>query len=489
MGSNRESGHVFLSYVHEDSEIVGEIRDHLEAAGIPVWMDKEQLWGGSSWKDEIRQAITNNALAFVACFSPNSVSKDKTYQWQEINFAIEELNQRNPMNPWFIPVCLSQCEMPNPSIGGARTLSDLQRIDLSDGGQSLQLAKLIGAVERILHGREFKRTVLPLVQEADLVGQMKTMIIDGSMRIALDDLIMNSASALADEFSDVEKHPVTLPSRSMSAKEITREILRASYGYVDATNDLSTMLVTGCTWGDDAQDDLWRRAIVRAVGDVALVSGNTGLLDARAIPLQVLLYSSGIAALNRSRYNTLKTILIDAKVRLNGVIGPMVGLINPGYKFEGYELVPQLLAYGADPGTLADDLFNALATRRIGWRYTPQSEWLENVIREYFREIVCSDDEFHELFDRFEFLASALIMDGVTSETISSALHNRPIFGTFLWRRRSNPMITQMFKDVEVEGSNWPPLRAGLFGSSVDRALVAITSVHRETAAAALNMH
>jgi hypothetical protein len=48
----------------------------------------------------------------------------------ELGLAIEELSQIKAERPWFIPVLLSNCEVPDLSIGGTRTLCDLQFVEL-----------------------------------------------------------------------------------------------------------------------------------------------------------------------------------------------------------------------------------------------------------------------------------------------------------------------------------------------------------------------
>lgn len=63
------AGHVFISYVREDADRVGQLQRALQVAGIPVWRDTADLWPGEDWQAKIRSAITDNALVFIACFS------------------------------------------------------------------------------------------------------------------------------------------------------------------------------------------------------------------------------------------------------------------------------------------------------------------------------------------------------------------------------------------------------------------------------------
>jgi TIR domain-containing protein len=84
-------GHAFISYVREDRDRVADLQDVLTAAGISVWRDVDQLWPGQDWRTIIRNAITEGALVFIACFSDASVSRVKTFQNEELNLAIEQL--------------------------------------------------------------------------------------------------------------------------------------------------------------------------------------------------------------------------------------------------------------------------------------------------------------------------------------------------------------------------------------------------------------
>ena len=78
--ADRPPGHAFISYIHEDSGKVDRLQRRLEAAGIRVWRDTANLWPGENWRAEIRQAITGDALVFIACFSSKSVVRGKSYQ-------------------------------------------------------------------------------------------------------------------------------------------------------------------------------------------------------------------------------------------------------------------------------------------------------------------------------------------------------------------------------------------------------------------------
>ena len=143
-------GHAFISYVREDSHRVDELQQMLEAAGVPVWRDTADIWPGDDWRVRIRQAITDNALVFIACFSRASAARQRSYQNEELILAIEQLRLRLPDNPWLIPVRFDECLIPDFDIGAGRSLKSIQRADLFGPHAGDGAARLTSAVLRIL---------------------------------------------------------------------------------------------------------------------------------------------------------------------------------------------------------------------------------------------------------------------------------------------------------------------------------------------------
>ena len=134
----------------EDSSRVDQLQQALEAAGIPVWRDTASLWPGEDWRANIRRAITDDALAFIACFSHRSLGRDRSYQNEELVLAIDQLRLRRPDAPWLIPVRFDECAIPDRDLGGGRTLASIQSADLFGDHIAEGTAQLVTAVRRIL---------------------------------------------------------------------------------------------------------------------------------------------------------------------------------------------------------------------------------------------------------------------------------------------------------------------------------------------------
>jgi hypothetical protein len=122
---------VFISYVRENSADVTRLVDALKAYKVEVWFDQTHLKPGDRWADVIRREISQGDF-FIACFSTEFSMRRKTFMNEEITQAIEQLRQRPTDQPWFIPVLLSDCEIPDRSIGAGETLRSIQWVALYD---------------------------------------------------------------------------------------------------------------------------------------------------------------------------------------------------------------------------------------------------------------------------------------------------------------------------------------------------------------------
>jgi DNA-binding NtrC family response regulator len=121
--------YIFISYVQDDSAIVDQLQQDLAKSGIQTWKDRDKLYPGMRWKSEIRQAVKDGAY-FIACFSRSGENRSRSYMFEELNLAIEELRMRPKNRTWFLPIKLNECEIPDWDIGGGETLHDIQYLEL-----------------------------------------------------------------------------------------------------------------------------------------------------------------------------------------------------------------------------------------------------------------------------------------------------------------------------------------------------------------------
>ena len=101
---------VFLSYAREDTAVVTDLRERLEAEGFSVWMDKFSILGGEDWDRSIHRGVSSCDL-FVACLSPHSVRK-RGYVQREMKLAESVLQGKLPGDIFVVPLMLAPSEIP-----------------------------------------------------------------------------------------------------------------------------------------------------------------------------------------------------------------------------------------------------------------------------------------------------------------------------------------------------------------------------------------
>lgn len=149
-GRDGDTGHVFICYAREDSRHADELQNLLESAGIRIWRDTADLWPGQDWRAEIRRAISESALVFLACFSRQTAGLRMSYQNEELALAVAQMQRMRPEDSWLIPVRFDECEVPDRDLGGGRTLTSIQRADLFGDYADRASARLVATIQRIL---------------------------------------------------------------------------------------------------------------------------------------------------------------------------------------------------------------------------------------------------------------------------------------------------------------------------------------------------
>jgi hypothetical protein len=140
-------GHVFISYVTDDSELVDRLQADLEGNGIAVWRDRTSLGSGERWKDAIRHAIQSGTF-FVCCFSEASKARNRSYMNEELTVAVEELRARPRRTLWFLPVVLPGGEVPDWPVGGGENLRDFHYTMLEPATWAEGMRRLARAIRQ-----------------------------------------------------------------------------------------------------------------------------------------------------------------------------------------------------------------------------------------------------------------------------------------------------------------------------------------------------
>jgi predicted ATPase len=82
MAERATNPHLFLSYASTDRERALTIADALEADGIPVWIDRRGIPGGTEWAAQITQAVRACRAVAVLCSAASVASRNVRQELQ-----------------------------------------------------------------------------------------------------------------------------------------------------------------------------------------------------------------------------------------------------------------------------------------------------------------------------------------------------------------------------------------------------------------------
>ncbi len=466
----RPTGHVFISYVREDVERVNRLAKILEDAGIRVWRDTDDLWPGQDWRLEIRSAIKKGAFAFLACFSRNSENKAVTYQNEELNLAVEQIRVRPPGHSWLIPVRFDGCRVPDFDLGAGRTLDSLQRVDLLDSSWE-KSGRLIAAIVTILSANQVltRQNTTPVVTSVPSVGaQMRTMLLDPSKEIEVEDLVNETIAAARDSLTDDAFFPTesqTLNDPAAGGVFIAQQIENYSV-VLSATIEI---LMCGAAYGKSWHEGLWARVIQRlATTADNPKDGQVVLLSLRKLPLCLAVYAASVGAVHRHNWGALRAVTTDAQLKTYRGAEPIIALAHPWLPFEDHPELANLAIDDAERRARGEEkpLASAVNNRRL----TPASDYLYGKLRPLFTKTFSVDDvEYSEVFDRAE-VYLGLIAERESQLAKAEGRYQRGSwYGSFIWRDRhsSSPIEKRVVDELAQAGNNWPPLQAGLFGGKL----------------------
>jgi hypothetical protein len=469
-------GHVFISYVREDADKVTRLEHLLRDAGIEVWRDTTALWPGMDWRSEIRRAITDDALVFLACISDTSVNRVKSGQNEELVLAVEELRKRRPDQPWLIPVLFDKVDVPDLDVGGGRTLRSYQWIDLS-GDNWDQAGRLVASVVRILEPSAPESQ--PPSAPRNLEIEIKAALRDPGGDIAYHDLIMGIAATAAGQLNDDARFPNTSNELSGPAAQAGLRVASLVNQYMEVLKDPIQVMITSGQWAAGTNLRHLTHFVERLGPSSPDGTGMVVLRSLRWFPALPVLYAGALAANATSNYDALRAITIDPGVRdfHDGKV-PLITRSHPWRPFQQFELVPQILALQAAGEEVTPETCDELRTGRRGKRYTPVSDFLHDTLRARFRPVVPDDEDYAELFDRTELLLDLIGFDLADQMSGERIYVDGPRFGRSTWRHRyinndSGPEH-RILREAQAAGDNWEPLHAGLFGRSSARAVAAI---------------
>jgi hypothetical protein len=289
-------------------------------------------------------------------------------------------------------------------------------------------------------------TAAPITQsktDQDPVGLAKGYIAEPRSIIKLDDLI-------SDELRRV-KGNTTLDRFPVVTETVTPEELTQRLGeYENLTRELRQMIASVAYWGEASHLSIIRKAVARLAECADVASGEVAWIELRWYPTLLLLYTAGIAAVAAGRFEALHALFsasVNAHQRGEPDQEAVVAAIDADLELQGIDIWKTL------PGHERNLL--------------PRSEYLFEVQQPDIERLLFLGKSYEQAFDRFEVFL-ALVYAYHRPE---GSFWGPP--GRFVWqykrRDRAGSPLVALMREAEMNGDNWPPLKAGLFGGSLAR--------------------
>ncbi len=482
--------HVFISYVHQNAKEVDHLCEVLTEANIPYWRDKDDLEPGVDWKDAIRDAIRKDSVIFLGCFSAEVWKKDKSFIYEELTIAVEEVRLRKPGVTWLIPIRFDDTAMPDLTIGAGKTLNDYQAVDLFGPNYTKRAVRLVRAIEAAMGTPTLDpATVQASVGEAtaenrpSMLRQLtEEMIRDDKREIEMTSLIAQDVARTLTALRDPGQFPEQTGAGDRDQQIATVATIAARYW--PTVEPFCWSLQAAARWGQTPEALApWASGLQALWGVVLKTPLNGGYLgELRRIPPFIAVFVVGLACVGQpNRWANLKTLLVDTMVRepMSGKMQSLVEAADPWSAFSSLDMTPQVLAqmerHGLDTGT-------ALAKAREFNYHTPIADWLHIILRPLFAHQYLDDDTYDVAFDAAE------VMLGVVSQHSANQRYaGNPDRASWLrpegnWfgrvTHRSRRGLSRALEDLEDEfaakQADWAPLKAGLFSGNLEAADEAI---------------
>ncbi len=272
------------------------------------------------------------------------------------------------------------------------------------------------------------------------VARLKKYLESEQHRIRVRDLVVEETDRVVQAIDDT-----TLPASGVPYT--VEEFRRRVRCFEAATETLRALAALGATWGSDAQARLWVECLERVGASREDPEGLVTWAKLRSYPGVLLLYALGIAAVAAGRYGTLRALLYDARARDSGRDRPICLKLHPGSVLSGEVGWPLDGRDREHPAPVSDTLFEA--------------------VRPSLREVIADPVRYEECFDRFEYLLGLSI---VAARQAYAPFTSAP--AARFWSKLPGPAhripMRRVDDEVAAWGSDWPPLRDGLFAGGVE---------------------
>lgn len=287
----------------------------------------------------------------------------------------------------------------------------------------------------------------PLSKSA-AIQTLKRYLSDSTFDIRLQDLVLGEAKKAQQAINDIGRRNVNV---GFDVKDFSSRL----HGYENATSTLRGLFILATYWYSKRNERVFRDVFNGLIYSDLDRSGLTCLINLRLYPGLIIRYCIGIAA------------VLSQKFELFNITCGMEYLNEYTKDDMARLLVPQ--------SVVDSDAANHVLNQKIGGEpkkyHTPASQYISDAVYEDFANVVLSKHEYVQAFDKYEYIASLVYLDHLLLDKD----HGRdwlPV-GAYRWRswgdRGQHNVAVHVNEELDKLGSEWPPLRAGLFGGDLSR--------------------
>jgi hypothetical protein len=270
--------------------------------------------------------------------------------------------------------------------------------------------------------------------------------------IRVNDLMYNAVETLIERQSDEN-------SRREHTNPNAETFLNSVRCYEAMTGVSRDLMAVGCHWGKTEHRKTWVRCLERVANNRSK-SSSVPWAGLSLYPALILLYSGGLAAIAGSDYETFGALLLQARTFYYGKEEPLVAQVN----------TVSVIDY-----SLQREVFDR--------RYlAPLSQHLFVHLRPVVHEFLPDDTRYRKCFDRFEYLLALVLADYQKSNGLQLW---RPV-GRFIHKSLGSDethVTGVIHSELLASGEDWAPLKAGLFGGSLDQVVPVEENVRQLVAA------
>lgn len=276
----------------------------------------------------------------------------------------------------------------------------------------------------------------------DKIKKVKNLLANDASSIELHDFVIDEVR----HFLSVTSEDHFTVQDQFSKEELLDRISK----YETAVSDLSITLACIGYWARPIHFPIIQKAFARSTDRLETQGGLVIWLSLRLYPQIVAFYSSGIAAIEGKRYDTLASIFYTP--------------VAYGGRRNQSEYLIDLITEGVLELTQAEVFKQIPGHER---QYTPMSEYLYKTLQPRLDDTLFLGKGYEDSFDEFEVLYSLAAIDlGTQRDQYAWG----PL-GRFGWKakHRDRTALSNLINRANAAGDNWEPIKAGLFGGKLAR--------------------